>query len=125
LVIISVNELREKLSIVKRFVVENGDKEVAWENELAIRDMVGAKFQIKATDAVACALLAFSCHWRDPEKAVVCAVAYGGDTDTIGSMTGNLAFALWGYEKVPKRWLEDLENREMVEKLCGELVGLL
>ena len=39
------------------------------------------------------------------------AVHYGGDTDTIASMTGALAGALHGSGWVPERWITPLENK--------------
>lgn len=91
-------------------------------DHMQVRFEISENFQIKAVDAVACALLAFAIHWNDPEEAVIQAVAFGGNTDTVASMTGNLAFALWGYEKIPTRWLDNLENKDQVINLCGKLV---
>lgn len=44
------------------------------------------------------------------KDAVVYAVNMGGDTDTIGAMTGALAGALHGAEEIPAEWLDTLEN---------------
>jgi ADP-ribosylglycohydrolase len=68
-------------------------------------------FQIRATDAVAAALLALTCHWEHPEDALTAAVHYGGDTDTIAAMVGALAGALHGTAWLPQRWLQQLENQ--------------
>jgi len=57
--------------------------------------------------------------------AVVYAVSLGGDTDTIGAMTGAIAGALHGVEAIPSQWLEALENhgkgRDYVRKLAEDL----
>jgi poly(ADP-ribose) glycohydrolase ARH3 len=46
-------------------------------------------FQIKATDAVAAAIWAMVAHWEGrPEDAIIAAVHFGGDTDTIACMAG-------------------------------------
>ncbi|NIQ39522.1 MAG: hypothetical protein GTN81_13165 [Proteobacteria bacterium] len=42
--------------------------------------------------------------------SVVVAVNCGGDTDTIGAMTGALAGAYHGYGQIPSDWLDPLEN---------------
>jgi poly(ADP-ribose) glycohydrolase ARH3 len=93
-----------------------------WQQEIEIRNTVSERFQIKATDAVACSLLAFCTHWEQPEAAVIAAVHYGGDTDTVAAMTGNLAFALHGETKIPKEWLEHLENKDIATSLCENLL---
>jgi hypothetical protein len=46
-------------------------------------------FQNKATDVVAAAIWACVAHWEGaPEDALVAAVHYGWDTDTIACMAG-------------------------------------
>ena len=42
--------------------------------------------------------------------AVLCAICVGGDTDTIGAMTGALAGAFHGVGAIPPEWLRVLEN---------------
>lgn len=42
-------------------------------------------------------------------------VNLGGDTDTSGAILGALAGAHYGVEAIPKRWLEDLQNRDGIE----------
>lgn len=46
----------------------------------------------------------------NPEEAIIQAVNLGGDTDTIGAMTGALVGALHGDTWFPQRWFEQLEN---------------
>jgi len=55
------------------------------------------------------------------EEAVVYAVSLGGDTDTIGAMTGAIAGAYWGIEAIPQRWRDRLENGKFIEKLAERL----
>ena len=68
-------------------------------------------FQIRATTAVACAVWAFLDRWREPEEALVGAVALGGDADTVGAMCGAMCGALHGDAWLPARWLGALEDR--------------
>jgi poly(ADP-ribose) glycohydrolase ARH3 len=44
------------------------------------------------------------------KDAVVYAVSLGGDTDTIGAMTGAISGAYYGEEAIPKEWVERLEG---------------
>ena len=44
------------------------------------------------------------------EEAIMGAVNYGGDTDTIAAITGSLVGAYYGYNAIPSRWIYDLNN---------------
>ena len=43
------------------------------------------------------------------KKAIIGAVNHGGDADTIAAVTGSLAGALYGYEAIPNKWIEQLD----------------
>jgi len=49
------------------------------------------------------------------------AVAHGGDSDSTGSLTGNLLGAMYGVESLPSAWLEDLELSEVIERVARDL----
>ena len=49
------------------------------------------------------------------EEAIVGAVNHGGDADTIAAITGSLAGALYGYETIPQRWIDQLSPDVKVE----------
>ena len=65
---------------------------------------------IEALEAVPAALYAFLAHTTNFEEALVYAVGLGGDTDTIGAMTGALSGAYHGVAHIPSRWLDALED---------------
>jgi ADP-ribosyl-[dinitrogen reductase] hydrolase len=44
------------------------------------------------------------------EEALVQAVNLGGDTDTIGAITGGLAGAIYGAQAIPQRWRSALDK---------------
>ena len=56
------------------------------------------------------------------EDAVVDAVNRGGDADTIGAITGGLAGAYYGYESIPQRWIDTLD--ETLKKEMDQLAKL-
>ena len=58
------------------------------------------------------------------EKAIVTAVNRGGDTDTIGAITGAVAGARFGVEGLPDRWLETIDERDELDQLATELYEL-
>lgn len=51
------------------------------------------------------------------EEAIVSAVNRGGDTSTVGALTGALAGARFGVTPLPDRWLDSIDER-------GELASL-
>ena len=52
------------------------------------------------------------------KSCVLKAVNLGDDTDTTAAIAGSLAAAAYGYEDIPKSWLETLIKRDQIEDLC-------
>jgi poly(ADP-ribose) glycohydrolase ARH3 len=81
-----------------------------------------------APNSVSTAIYSFVSHCHDFEDSVVYAVSLGGDTDTIGAMTGAISGGYHGKGGVPKRWLDVLENGERgsgyIESLAEKLWGI-
>ncbi len=46
------------------------------------------------------------------------AVNLGEDTDTVAAIAGGLAGALYGYDDIPKKWLDTLYRRDYIEEMC-------
>jgi ADP-ribosyl-[dinitrogen reductase] hydrolase len=57
----------------------------------------------------------------DFETAVMDAVNLGGDSDTIGAVTGQLAGAVFGASGIPTRWMDPLVWRGRLAALAGQL----
>jgi ADP-ribosylglycohydrolase len=57
-------------------------------------------------------------------QAALTAVNHSGDSDSTGSIAGQLAGALLGAAAIPERWLERLEHRDVVERIAHELAAL-
>lgn len=55
-------------------------------------------------------------NYRD---CVLKAVNLGDDTDTVASITGALAGALYGYDSIPKEWINTLRCRDYIEAMCN------
>lgn len=70
-------------------------------------------------ETVPSAFYCFSGHFEEPEKAIIEAANAGGDTDSIACITGALSGARHGIDAFPKRWIEGLENMELVESIAG------
>jgi len=50
--------------------------------------------------------------------AVLQAVNLGGDTDTTASVTGALTGLLYGFEDIPKKWVEKVARSADIEDLA-------
>jgi ADP-ribosylglycohydrolase len=66
--------------------------------------------------ALYCALVA-----PDFETGLRLAVNHSGDSDSTGSLVGNLLGVMGGVEVIPARWLEVLEMREIIETIASDL----
>jgi len=67
--------------------------------------------------AVYCALVA-----KSFEEGVAYAVNHSGDSDSTGSMAGNLLGALHGVDAIPERWLSPLELRDVIAEVADDLL---
>jgi ADP-ribosylglycohydrolase len=66
--------------------------------------------------AIYCALVA-----RSFEQGVVLAVNHDGDSDSTGSITGNLLGTMLGVDAIPAKLLEPLELREVITEVAEDL----
>jgi ADP-ribosylglycohydrolase len=58
------------------------------------------------------------------EQGVRLAVNHSGDSDSTGSLTGQLLGTLWGADAIPSRWVDQVELRDIIEELARDLVGV-
>ena len=54
-------------------------------------------------------------------ETVLNAVNLGGDTDTTGAVTGGLAGIYYGYENIPKDWVEQIARKKDIMELANRL----
>ncbi len=54
-------------------------------------------------------------------ETVLNAVNLGGDTDTTGAVTGGLAGIYYGYENIPKDWVEQIARKKDIMELANKL----
>jgi ADP-ribosylglycohydrolase len=66
--------------------------------------------------SIYCALVA-----RHFKHGVILAVNHDGDSDSTGSITGNLLGTMHGVKAMPAEWLEPLELRDVITELTEDL----
>lgn len=66
--------------------------------------------------SIYCALVA-----RNFKHGVILAVNHDGDSDSTGSIVGNLLGAMHGVKAIPAEWLEPLELRDVISELAEDL----
>lgn len=67
--------------------------------------------------AVYCALK----YSNDFEKGVLTAVNHSGDSDSTGSVTGQILGAYLGFEAIPQKYIQPLELKEVIIKYAADL----
>ena len=113
-------EMAHQLEKIKG--IEGGDMR-------ATIDAIGSHFycDVSALGAVPPAIASFLLT-RGFKESVVAAVNCGGDTDTLGAMSGAIAGAYYGYSHIPSHWLIPLENegkgRDYIITLAERLADL-
>jgi len=60
---------------------------------------------------------------KDFEDGIILAVNHSGDSDSTGTITGNLLGAAAGVEAIPHRWLAQLEMRSTIESIADDLAA--
>lgn len=76
---------------------------------------------IEAFNSVPTAIYSFLAQPDSFARAVLYAISLGGDTDTIGAMTGAISGAYLGFESIPHSWGSKLENKLYIEELAEKL----
>ncbi len=97
-----------------RLAVEIGKKGLSWEEEmLELRDVIGAGLMV--VEAVPCAFGILAANPGDPFGAIKMGVNIGDDTDTVATMVGAMAGALYGIGNMPLEYLELMEKVNKIE----------
>ncbi len=73
-----------------------------------------------AEESLAISLYCALCA-TDFESAVILSVNHDGDSDSTGSMTGQLMGVISGYSAIPSRWLEPLELKDILVQIADDL----
>ena len=112
--VVSHEIYREKLAIISDLLT--GTESPGFSDVVAILGN-----GIEAYNSVPTAIYSFLSHPLSFEEAVLYAISLGGDTDTIGAMTGAISGAYLGVDLIPGKWQMKLENRLYIAELAQGL----
>lgn len=90
-------------------------------NDLTVNDIKSSGYVLDSLEAAMWVTL----KAKDYKESIIGAVNLGGDTDTIAAITGSMAGIIYGYDSIPKDWLEVLAKREYLEDLSNKFEELL
>ena len=74
-----------------------------------------------AEEALAIAIFCALRYSNDFEKAIITAVNHDGDSDSTGAITGNILGAYLGISKIPERFLNNLELKDIIMEIADDL----
>lgn len=75
----------------------------------------------EAEETLGIALYCALKYEKDFSAGIIAAVNHNGDSDSTGSVTGNILGALLGYERMEAKWKEHLELSEVILELADDL----
>ncbi len=58
-------------------------------------------------------------------ECVLKAVNLGDDTDTTGAVAGGLAGLCYGYNNIPKEWIDVIESKGWIDRLCDDFAYIM
>ena len=69
------------------------------------------------------AIAIYSClkYQNSFEDAIVCAVNHDGDSDSTGSVAGNIMGVYLGYDAIPKYYVDNLELKDVILEIAEDL----
>lgn len=72
-------------------------------------------------ETLAIAVYAVARHIDNFEKAIIAAVNHDGDSDSTGSVAGNIIGAIVGYEAIPQHFKDHLELQDIILAIADDL----
>lgn len=105
---------KESLNLYSRILKEDISK-------LNVDDIKSSGYIVDTLEASLWVLLKSKSY----KESIIGAINLGNDTDTIGAITGSMSGIIYGYDDIPKKWLDKLAKRDYLEKLCDNFEFVL
>lgn len=108
--LLSIGIVPEERAVFDRLLRENIEQQLE-------SNIFGSGYVLHTLEASVWCLLTKD-NYRD---AVLKAVNLGEDTDTTGAVTGGLAGLLYGFENIPRSWVQQMARRHDIEDLAKRM----
>lgn len=106
----------EYVNIAKKLLAGNSIKEALGDRYKYIKRLKRRKIQSGGfVEHTFYAALWCLVHTRNYKDCVLTAVNLGEDTDTTAAVAGGLAGIVYGYDSIPKKWIDKLQNKELID----------
>jgi ADP-ribosylglycohydrolase len=79
---------------------------------------------VAVQNSLSYSIYSFAANPKSFERALNCAAELGGDADTMAAMACAISGAYLGLRRIPRGWVEKLENRGYMETLLTWLYEL-
>jgi len=74
-----------------------------------------------AEEALSISIFASLLFEKDFRTGVLYSVNHSGDSDSVGSVTGNILGLINGVEEIPKEWIDRLKGHQLVKQIAIDL----
>ncbi len=85
-------------------------------NTLFIDDIRSTGYVVDTLEASLWVLLKSNSY----RESIIGSINLGNDTDTIGAITGSMSGVIYGYDSIPKEWLNYLIRKDYIIDLCNK-----
>lgn len=105
----------ELVSLINK-AIELSQKDL---NDLKAIHILGQGWTAEETLAIAiyCSLK----YVDDFDRALIASVNHDGDSDSTGAVTGNILGTYLGYEKIPQKYIDKLELKDVIVEIANDL----
>ncbi len=112
-------EGRDLKELILEYVPDGSIYSMAREIENKSRDEISSSGYVVDTFVAAMWCLLNTDNYKD---CILLAANLGSDTDTVAAVAGGLAGIMYGYESIPKEWIETLQEKQVIDDtLFGEM----
>lgn len=86
-------------------------------SDISEREIKSSGYVLDTLEAAIWCLL----NSKNYKDCVLMAVNLGEDTDTVAAVAGGLAGLYYGYENIPREWVEQIVKKDYIIDLCNKL----
>ena len=90
-------------------------------NKLTVNEINSSGYVVDSLEASMWVVL----KAKDFKETIIGTVNLGGDTDTIAAIGGSMAGIIYGFDSIPKEWLDCLAKKEYLEELSHKYEDIL